>query len=765
MNTVFYQFRSPSPPFMDHVAGVLASLSIYNEKWGHGKVRLDDGTTLRCVGEALVGLAEGNRYSMEGRIVHHAKYGKQISVAVATIDIPCSEDALIRHLQRNFKGCGEVTARKLVERHRDRLDLLRDTLVSNPLSLDFSTVTKRRVQAAGDLDLKSLIYRDLSTRVGAANIRHPVLRRVAEWLHALVAQSAEPVRDAWAVFSRNPYAPIRDVDGYAFAAADEIALRSIGFPRFHDARLAALATHALREGCERNGHTFLTLDDISDRIVAYDPDVSPDKAMAAAMANKEPIVLDKGRYYPRHLYHCETALANNLARRALRIAEPIRTLDEASLEHEIDMAERSLGEDFHLDDSQRKALKGILTSTHLTHTLTAGPGCGKTALMEILVHVVRDRKIAFCAPTGKAAKVLAARVMRFGLNASTIHSLLGVTEEGFTHNEDNPLEADIVVADESSMDDLALTRALIDALPPDCHIIFLGDTGQLPSVGPGQVLADLLALPGDHHRLEQPHRNDGGILDVVQQCGRGTVDCEDRPGVSFSRALPAPNDVGITRVVNAYLDAVEACGIDKVGLLMPRRKGDTQIPGWNTTYLNEVLRQTMNPEGERIPGTSLRVGDRIIIRKNLLLEQETAADGETRSEYVVNGDTGFVTRCVTDAAGTNVLFLRLELDDGREIRYPGKAVENLGLAYAMTVHAAQGSEYRQVIFICTNGSPAFVHRGILYTAFSRAREKLMVLGDHHTIRHICQRTALERNSLLVERTTVALRKMHRGGYR
>lgn len=749
---------------MSQVTGTLSSISVYNEKWGRGNVRLDDGSYLTCVGEALVGLTQGNRYRMEGRIVQHARYGKQIDVAAVAVDLPCDEEALVRHLQRNFKGCGQVTARKLVACYRARLDVLRDILVNNPFSLDFSTITRRRIKVAEDFDLTSLIYRDLSTRIGATGISHSVLRRLAEWLQPGVQAAAEPISAAWENFSQNPYAPIRHVEGYGFTAADEIALSRIGFPRFHAARLAALATHALREGCEHNGHSFMRLSDISERIVAYDPDVPPDKAIAAAFAANEPIVEDDDRYYPRYLYSCEVALGAQLARRALRIAQPICSMDESTLDHEIDTAERDMGEGFRLDESQRRAIKGILTSSHLTHTLTAGPGAGKTALMEILVHVARDKQILFCAPTGKAAKVLAARVRRFDMSASTIHSLLVVTEGGFTFNEANPLDADIVVADESSMDDLTLARALIDALPPDCHIIFIGDTGQLPSVGPGRVLQSLLELPGDHHRLEKTHRNDGGILEVVRQCGDGVGDCHDRPHVRFSHGLPAPDDMGITRIVNFYLRAVDTYGIENVGLLMPRRKGDIHAPGWNTTYMNEVLRQRLNSDGERIIGSNLRLGDRIMIRKNLVLEQEELADGSKRFEQVVNGDTGFIRNCSTDLAGTNVLALYLELDDGRKIRFPGKALESLGLAYAMTVHASQGSEYKQVIFICTNGSPSFVHRGILYTAFSRARERLMVLGDDNAIRAICQRPIPSRNSYLVERTMLAIRKMqHRGG--
>jgi len=743
---------------MDHVTGTLSSLSVYNDKWGRGSVRLDDGKRLTCVGEALAGLSAGNRYRMDGRIVHHPKYGLQIMVAAAAVDLPCSVEALVAHLKTNFHGCGEATARKLVAHYGDRVHELRDLVMENPHALDFSVVTRRRIAAADSLDTAALICRDLSGRVGATGIRHAVLRRLAECLLPLADAAPEPVRQAWTVFAANPYAPIRQVDGYSFPAADRIALSCIGFPRFHRSRLAALATYALREGCERNGHSFLTAEELAERIAACDPEVPPEAALAAALEDGEPVVVKDGCHYPAHLYHCEQVLALRLARRALRIAAPMSALDQAGLEAEIEAAERGMGAGFALDPGQRGALQKMLASSHLVHTVTAGPGCGKTAMMEMLAHVARDRKILFCAPTGKAAKVLSGRVRRYGRTATTIHSLLGVKEDGYAHDARNTLDADIVVVDESSMLDLVLARALFDALPAGCHLILLGDTGQLSSVGPGDVLAGILMLPGDHHRLHQGHRNDGGIRDLVQQCRRGEVDCRDRPGVRFFRSLPPPDDVGLSRVIQAYLAAVRRCGLDRVALLMPRRKGDTQTPGWNTTFMNEALRHEINPEGERVPGTTLRLGDRVIIRRNLALD-------EAGSEQVVNGDTGTLLGYASDAAGTSVLHLDLALDDGRTIRFPGGALESLALAYAMTVHAAQGSEYQEVIVICTGGAPAFVHRGMLYTAFSRARNSLTVLGDPGTIRAICARPAPHRNARLVERARLVLRRMHRAGYR
>lgn len=756
----------PTPVTTEQVAGTLVSFRLYNEKWGRGTLRLDDGERLVVTGEALAGLMEGNRYRFDGRTVHHPRYGKQFECRSAAIDIPLSEDALVRHLCKNFKGCGAVTAKKMVARYRGALPALRERLVINPQSLDFTGITRRRVVVAGDSTPGSIIYRHLSTRLADACTRDGILRRIAEWLAQRVEHEQDIVELAWTLFSRNPYAPMRDIDGYGFVAADQIALAGIGFPRFHEFRLAALAAHALREGCELNGHVYMTRDEIAEHIARIDAEVCPDAAINAAQANKERLVLDHGHYYPSHLWHAERGLALELAMRGLRIGKPIFDGTEAQLDTALTEAEETLSapeRPFRMDVSQREAMQRMLTSSHLIHTLTAGPGCGKTALMEILVQMAGEQKILFCAPTGKAAKVLTSRLQRHGHVATTIHVMLGAGNEGFGFNAENPLAADIIVADESSMDDLVLVRAMLAAVPQDAHIILLGDVDQLPSIGPGQVLKDLLQLPFDHHRLTVTHRNDGGILDTVQQARTGQVDCERKPDVLFSGRLPIAGDAGISRVVSVYLKAVARFGIEQVGLLMPRRKGDAGIAGWNTTYLNDVLRSALNPDGTHIVGTSLRVGDRIIIRKNMLLEQGAAGDANQPGEQIVNGDTGFIRDFQVESSGTNASSILLELDDGRSIRYPGKELEAIGLAYALTVHAAQGSEYEVVIFVCTNGSPAFVHRGIVYTAFSRARRKLLVYGDNAVVRALAGRQVPVRNSRLVERTLNAMRRLQKAG--
>jgi exodeoxyribonuclease V alpha subunit len=426
--------------------------------------------------------------------------------------------------------------------------------------------------------------------------------------------------------------------------------------------------------------------------------------------------------------------------------------------------------------------------------------------MELVVHILQGRtklrnnpdtnvlesapyKVMFAAPTGKAAKVLNARISKFGASATTIHSLLGVRggkrdEEGagggmFMHNHNNKLDLDLLVIDETSMVDLSLMQALVAATPDTAHIVFLGDPKQLPSVGPGACLADLLELPFDHHQLTHTHRNDGGILDVVRLAGLGRVDFVPRDDVDFIDGLPPATPESIRVVTDLYAQALDdnLGDFSKVGLLIARRKGDPLTPGWNSTYLNAVLRERYNPErirrtsirgidglanadlGERIYGTRYRVGDRVIIRKNLTLSQGDDEDDDSQVEQVVNGDTGAILDFFVSEGNLSKVSMRL--DDGRTILLPAEHMDVLDFAYAMTVHTAQGSEYSHIFFICVNGHGSFVHRGIVFTAFSRAKRHLTVIGEHDTIQSVVARAAPARNSYLVQRFSYMLKKrMH-----
>lgn len=480
---------------------------------------------------------------------------------------------------------------------------------------------------------------------------------------------------------------------------------------------------------------------------------------------------DAGRYYLNKYYKAEKFLAMDFARRLASPIKPLFARAKAEVENAIEAASKSIG--ITLDDSQTSAVYGILTSSQSIHTITAPPGCGKTAIMEVVLGVIeKTRKIdtvGLCAPTGKAAKVLTARVSKYKTKATTIHSMLGVGGPGgFAYNHSNKLPFDVLVCDESSMIDVALMNSVMAATKPDAHVIFLGDPKQLPSVGPGDCLTDILKLKFDHHRLNKTHRNDGGILEVVNMAGEGCLANPNqiRSDVEFLDGLPEATEESVKALVQRFdADLLAVKGdFSAVGLMVARRKGDPTTPGWNVTYLNYVMRERYNAEGTKIPGTTYRVNDRIIIRKNQTLAQPPEEDGfPSDPEHVVNGDTGFIRSyqlkgCADkdgddgDGSVGTIKSMTLELDDGRTIQYGVSGLDALAHSYAITVHAAQGSEYQRVISICVNGSANFIHRGILFTAFSRAQSKLTVVGDQEVIRAILKRPAPQRNSFLVQRS-------------
>jgi len=290
---------------------------------------------------------------------------------------------------------------------------------------------------------------------------------------------------------------------------------------------------------------------------------------------------------------------------------------------------------------------------------------------------------------------------------------------------------------------------VFDATTDDMHVLCLGDHMQLPSIDPGIFLADLMAIDAiDHHRLNCVHRNAGGILEVIREVREGFINPVDRAGVRFSGSLP-PASTGFEAVAREYVEAVGKHGFENVALLMSRRKGEVDEPGWNTTYANAVLRELCNPNAQKVPGSSLCIGDRIMVKANMNLSD----DEDVGDNRVVNGDTGRLLGFTPsdDPRKGVVASVQIQLDDGRRIDFPGGAMNALELAYALTVHKSQGSEYTKVIAVITPGQPTFINRNMLLTGLSRARMDLSVHANDVDLRKIAATPMPKRNSGLVDR--------------
>lgn len=736
------------------VTGTLSRKFVQGE-WAVGTLRTDSGD-LRVVGEAVAPLLEGRVYECHGERRHHAKYGDQFAVTSAFPAISVEREALTRYLADAYAGVGPKTAEQIVEWfvQNETLESLRTLLVRTPWRLEShpSTGGSRAIRLlATEQGPAASVANELLTRYSALGVPLPVLRRIAAWLTAPLVErqidDGDAIDGALQAFIDDPYRPIAFVSGYSFNHAEVVA-RYLGISPQAPCRVAAVVHQAVNTAVTADGHTYLPLEQLKTALRVQGIKATPQEALQAASAAGYDLVLQSNRVYTADGFRIEQRTATLLADMLGEPSPLVPPEHAGSLASKIAFA--AAQNPPPLDKDQQAVILGMLTSPSRLHTLTAGPGCGKTAIMQVMAKLT-PAEVRFCAPTGKAAKVLAQRVGPHGFRASTVHSLLEMTPEGFARNSTNPIEADVVVLDEAGMNDQFILCHLLGALRSGAHLILLGDYDQLPSIGAGNTLADILALPADHHRLSRTYRNSGDIQQLVASVRRGVFELPAEPDGTVSHyPLPSQLEQGLAVIEKAYLSAIERIGIQNVILILSRRTGSPTEPNWSTTYMNRRLQARLNPDGDRVPGTILRVGDRILIRRNLSLDDPGGGDPQP----VVNGDTGRVLSYSTD--GRKLESCALLLDDTRKVTFPALYVEHIDLAYAMTVHAAQGSEYERVLFVATDGSPRFMHRRLFFTAISRPRERLSIYGDLPLIRRVVQRPGPQRYTHLVQATTALL---------
>lgn len=833
---------------VDHeeVIGTLNSLKEFNG-WAVGSLWTEDRKEIRVTGEGLVGLTEGLEYVFKGRLTDHAQYGPGFDVVSVRAAISPNDQAIERFLVRSFKGIGEAKATKYVKSVRasggdEAVEKLRETLLNSPWDLDLTKIAKgAKFSEAEDPQgaMKQLmVTRNLMLNLGnKGGLREATAKLLAGHLMGEIKQkkegdedqqavlgglgAADVVSATWTILMLNPYGPIHKVPGYGFATAEAIAAVA-GVPKDSPLRLGALVEYAVEEGCKRRGHTFLRTAEFVEAIRRVDPSAPAQQALVHAI-EQFLVVIDAKRVYPSRLLEAEKDVAVRLAK-LMQPAEPLTKRTAAEVNRKLDRDPEKINIAFKdgFDADQKSAISGIMTSNQRLHVLTGGPGTGKTAIMEVLLTLLKHKRFVFCGPTGKSAKVLTARVSGYGYSASTVNSVLkGAEESGFEVNEEDPLDCDVLVVDENTMNGIGMASGILAAMQPDTHLIVLGDpglpanpnvpgsgrAGQLPSISPGRFMQDLLLLPGVQHvHLTKTYRNSGGILEVVSEIARGDIDTTDRASVKFSHGLPDPAE-GFPEVMSEYLGRIAKDGFENTFLVMPIRKGDRETPGWNTTYANHVLRQTCNPYGQKIPGTSLFLGDRIMVRENMTIAQPKASelgnvvlsptaaqtsgapfdfarlakkpaevsndpaaffepdeedDDDVIRKRVVNGDTGTIVAYAMGGAAKQLgspRWIRLALDDGQVVEFPGADAGSLDHAYAGTVHSAQGSEYKNVIMVVTPGSPDFMHQNMLFTGLSRPRGQLSVWGDDRVIKKIAATPMPPRNSGLVERVKQCLAEM------
>ena len=703
--------------------GTVQSVIFQNEENGYTVLRLvtEEGELITVVG-CIPCAAPGEHLGVSGTWETHPQHGTQLRAEEVERRLPEDAEELISYLGSGIcKGLGPATARRLVERFGAETA---DVISSQPEKLSLiKGITARRAM-----------------EISESFRRHMGLRRLMAFLaqYGLPPVLAIRLRQIYGdgaldAIRRDPYLLSADAGGLPFSAADEIAM-SMGFSARSPERLRSALLFELSHN-EGNGHVFLPrpkllaataqlLGEEDGVEEALDTLIEEGTIFSETVANVEACYLL--RLHEAEDYACRK-LTNLLSATADVSSRAGRTVDEIEAAQGITYA-----------PLQRKAVE--LAAEHGVLILTGGPGTGKTTTVRGIVSLFERMGLAIvlAAPTGRAAQRLGELT---GREAQTIHRLLGMSwneathEVTFTKGEKEPLEADAVIVDEMSMVDLPLFAALLRALRPGTRLVMVGDADQLPSVGAGNVFSDLIRSG----KVETVF-----LREVFRQAERSAI-IRNAHAVNAGEPPRLQNDQGdfyflcrrdAQRAVSTVVELCQSRLPEKMGIpvgdiqvLTPTRKGPA-----GTENLNRLLQEALNPAkpgqpeirwGERI----FRPGDRVMQTRNdydILWEKE---DG-TVGSGVFNGDVGRIQ--AIDPAGE---WLAILYED-RKALYSLEMLSEIDLAYAQTVHKAQGSEYPCVVLCAMPSAPGLMVRGVLYTALTRARELLILVGDDVAVREM-----------------------------
>ncbi len=734
---------------MDKLIGTVKSIIFRNAENGYSVIEItDDNGDERTIVGSLPLVTVGERAEFTGEWTEHPTYGPQLRAKSSQTIAPATLGALINYLGSGLiKGVGEATARDIVSTFG--METL-NVLEKEPERL-------REVPGIGRIKA-SKIALSFAMQKGMRD----VMLSLQEF-GITVAQSMKLYNTygdlCIAKLKENPYRLIDDIEGIGFITADKLAVKA-GFEPDSPFRIKAGLKYTL-QWARQEGHTFLP----RERLISVACQLLQADELPAEKMLDELIISGDVLYklidnvdsvFLPGMYSAESECARRIMNVASRDAMQLML----GLNAQINALEKELK--IPLAPQQRKAVETALKSGAMV--ITGGPGTGKTTILKFIIRLLERMGLDYqlCAPTGRAAKRMSEAT---GTEARTIHRMLGYGASGdkFLYDEDNPLLTDVIIVDEMSMVDVLLMRALLRATPSGTHLIMVGDADQLPPVGPGNVLRDIIAsgvVPvirlTDIFRqaergmiVENAHRiNNGKQPDLF--AGSEDFCFEEISGAEqIIRRVIALNS-GKTNKLSTNEP------IKDVQVLVPMKKG-----ALGAMNLNSRLQAALNPPSpakkERKQGeVTLREGDKVMqIKNDYKIPWKRTKTGE-EGTGIFNGDLGTVERIDLSEQEVTVLF-----DDERAAAYDYSMLDELSLAYAATVHKSQGSEYPVVIMPLAGGAPQLMTRNLLYTAVTRAREQVYILGSSKCVYDMVNNNQIRRRysalkCLLMELDTIVL---------
>ena len=695
--------------------------------------RPGEAEELTCVG-TFPELAEGEYVRLTGSMVTHVIYGEQMQVTGYEICIPKDKLAMERYLGSGaIKGIGVTMAMRIVakfgddtfrilEREPERLAEIRG--ISERMAREFHAQFKEKQGMRN-----AMMYLQQYNISGSLAVK-------------IYKQYGDGLRD---ILEKNPYRLIEDISGIGFKTADSIAER-MGIAAESEYRIRAGILYALQFAAQY-GHVYLP----EKELYRYCTDllgVSEDSlsGMVRELTLDRKVILktketpdgEEVQVYASVAYFTELGVA-----RMLHDLNGRETVDKEQLMTKLALIEANL--DMELDEVQRRAVYEAAANGVMI--LTGGPGTGKTTTINAMIGLFESKgwNILLAAPTGRAAKRMTEAT---GREARTIHRLLEVTRMNpddndfrrgmFARNEDNPLEADVIIIDEMSMVDIYLMSALLHAIPVGTRLILVGDSDQLPSVGPGNVLRDLIAS-GSYAsvcltRIFRQAEESDIVLNAHKIRGGEDITLDNKSRDFFMMRRPDPAQIVsvVTELVQEKLPRYTNASPMDIQVLTPMRKGELGVEN-----LNRLLQEALNPKRDHkveheTHGIVFREGDKVMqIRNNYQMEWEVRTKRGTIADAgmgIYNGDIGVIRSINRFAEEIEVLF-----DDEKTVYYPFSSLEDLEHAYAVTIHKSQGSEYPAVVIPILSGPRMLLTRNLLYTAVTRAVKCVTIVGSEFTV--------------------------------
>lgn len=731
---------------MAEVEGYIEKIIYRSEESGYTVLSLLNGGKESCLVGVLPTVSEGEYVTASGEVIVHPMYGEQIRVAEFAFSVPSDVVGIERYLGSGaIKGLGSALAKRIVKAFKE--DTFR-VMEEEPERLaEIKGISERKaMEIAGQVidkreGRKAMLF--LQKYGISWNMGMKIYDRYGSGLYRIITE--------------NPYQLADDITGIGFKVADEIASKA-GIVADSEFRIRSGILYTLQQAIGQ-GHTYLPMPILlreasnllqvdTEQVEKYLTDLVMDRRLVIKNYPGEMDGEVIRAVYLSYYYYMELNTAKMLhdldIRAAVNETEVERTIENIEAEGEI-----------VLDEIQKEAVRAAVE--HGLMILTGGPGTGKTTTINAIIHYFEeeDMEILLAAPTGRAAKRMSEAT---GREAKTVHRLLeivGMSERqsgenaSFQRNEENPLEADVIIIDEMSMVDIFLMNALLQAVPVGTRLILVGDVNQLPSVGAGNVLKDMIASECFRvvrlNRIFRQAAESDIILNAHKINAGEQVDVNRRSkDFLFVKRENAGNIVGASiTLVREKLPGYVHAGVLDIQVLTPMRKGNLGVE-----QLNVVLQEQLNPpapgKNERIfPQGIFREGDKVMqVKNNYQMEWEITDRHNIPLEKgvgVFNGDTGIVKEVNLFAEE-----LVVEFDERRKVHYSFQQVEELDLAYAVTIHKSQGCEYPAVVIPLLSGPRMLMNRNLLYTAVTRAKQCVCIVGSVHTFQEMIDNERVQR---------------------